>query len=145
MSKTKLIENKKSESKKVNYIKYDTFKEKYDNDEMFKAKHQKYVLEKLKCDCGCMVTRSNMSNHLKTNKHIKLVNQINKQKEERKQQREEKKQEKELEIREKEIQVKIEEPVKQLSNIRSIVLIIDGVVYDLSKIIDQKADAKDNI
>lgn len=138
MSKSKLSNNKKVESKptKVNYVKYDTFKEKYDNDEMFKAKHQKYVLEKLKCDCGCMVTRSNMSNHIKTNKHTKLINQIEKQKEERKQQREEKK----LEIREKEVQVKIEAPVKQPSKIRSIVLIIDGVVYDLSNIIADKID-----
>ena len=32
-----------------------------------------YAREKIKCECGCMIRRSNISHHRKTNKHIKLM------------------------------------------------------------------------
>jgi hypothetical protein len=45
--------------------------------------HQNYykenadkINEKVKCECGCMIRRGNLSTHKKRPKHIKLMNQI---------------------------------------------------------------------
>jgi len=35
--------------------------------------------EKVKCECGCMTSKVNLSRHQKSPKHIKLMNQINSQ------------------------------------------------------------------
>lgn len=50
-----------------------TFKEKYTSDPDYKAKHMKYISEKLECECGCMVMRVAMAKHKRTAKHDKLV------------------------------------------------------------------------
>jgi hypothetical protein len=34
-----------------------------------------YAREKIKCECGCMIGRSNISHHKKSKKHIKLMNE----------------------------------------------------------------------
>ena len=49
-----------------------SFKEYYANPE-FKEKHQKYMLEPIECECGCVVMRSNISKHKKTPKHLKKM------------------------------------------------------------------------
>lgn len=55
-----------------------SFKEKYDTDPDFKKKHIKYCVEKLKCECGCMVMRSNLSTHRKSKKHLHIVSMLQK-------------------------------------------------------------------
>lgn len=55
-----------------------SFKEKYDTDLDFKKKHIKYCVEKLKCECGCMVMRSNLSTHRKSKKHLHIVSMLQK-------------------------------------------------------------------
>ncbi len=37
-------------------------------------KNKNKILEKIKCECGCMIGRNNISHHIKTKKHIKLMN-----------------------------------------------------------------------
>ena len=51
-----------------------TFKERYDTDPEYKKKHLAYVKEKIPCSCGVMTSRCNMSNHLKSAKHQKKMN-----------------------------------------------------------------------
>jgi len=55
---------------------YKSFKEKYDTDQEFRDRHRKYVLEKVKCTCGCMVARSNLSSHQKRKKHLDIINTL---------------------------------------------------------------------
>lgn len=43
-----------------------------------KDKHLEYCREKIKCDCGLMVRRSNMTSHKKTQKHIEYIKDITK-------------------------------------------------------------------
>jgi hypothetical protein len=45
------------------------FKNRYDNDHEFRAKHLAYVSEKIQCDCGKTVMRSNFSIHRKSRVH----------------------------------------------------------------------------
>lgn len=52
-----------------------TFKDYY-QDPKFRERHKKYMVEKIKCECGCVRTRNNMSRHRKTNKHKKLMKEI---------------------------------------------------------------------
>ena len=40
----------------------------------YRIKNKEHLTEKIKCDCGCMIRRSNISNHRKTKKHLKLMN-----------------------------------------------------------------------
>lgn len=47
-----------------------TFKEKYSTDEEFKKRHLAYVKEKIECECGKMIARSNMVTHKKSHLHI---------------------------------------------------------------------------
>jgi len=49
-----------------------TFKEYYADPE-FKKKHLAYVKEKVMCDCGKEISRSNMSAHVKTKLHQKKL------------------------------------------------------------------------
>ncbi len=44
-----------------------------DNREQISVKN----LEKIQCECGCSVTRANMSRHTRTKKHLALVAQLN--------------------------------------------------------------------
>jgi hypothetical protein len=52
------------------------FKEKYKNDPEFKAKHQAYMRERIKCVCGYTVTRNYMSQHKKMMRHRNYVEQL---------------------------------------------------------------------
>lgn len=54
-----------------------TFKERYDSDPEFKAKHKKYISEKILCDCGRDVQRVAMAAHKRSNIHKRLVEQKN--------------------------------------------------------------------
>jgi len=45
-------------------------------DEERRIKHNSYMLEKIKCKCGSMITRCNLSKHKKTNKHKKFFEDI---------------------------------------------------------------------
>lgn len=56
-------------------VKTSSFKERYDNDPEFKAKHIKYMTEKKECDCGDMVARNNMIRHLQTRRHEQGVDE----------------------------------------------------------------------
>jgi hypothetical protein len=140
---------------KVNYIKYTSFKDKYDNDQKFKERHQKYVLEKVNCSCGCKVSRSNLTSHQKTPKHIRLVEELNKKKQE-----EQETLKKMIEVntidegikpvQELTVQNKMEKCKKQIirkvgsSKRPSIIIIIDDVVVDIGKIIaNRKAQQND--
>lgn len=50
-----------------------TFKQRYDDDPEFKAKHLDYVKQKIMCECGKNISRSNMSAHVKTKLHTKKL------------------------------------------------------------------------
>lgn len=63
-----------------NIKKTKTFKEYY-QDEAFRERHKNYIMTKIKCECGQEdVLRCNMSKHKKTQKHIKLMETVNKEK-----------------------------------------------------------------
>ena len=54
-----------------------------ENRDKIKKRNQKYrdenrdkISEKVKCDCGCMISKSHLSTHQKSPKHIKLMNQL---------------------------------------------------------------------
>lgn len=47
-----------------------TFRDYY-QDEEFKRKHLAKMKEKIECECGKFITRSNMAAHKKTNLHLK--------------------------------------------------------------------------
>lgn len=48
------------------------FKEYY-KDPDFKKKHLEYMKTKIECKCGCLVSRCNKTNHLKSIKHMKWI------------------------------------------------------------------------
>lgn len=52
------------------------FKTRYDNDEEFREKHKKYMLEKTQCDCGLMITRNYMTRHKRTIKHANQLKKL---------------------------------------------------------------------
>lgn len=58
-----------NEIKEQNVKPKKSFKEYYNENPEFRERHQKRMKEKIKCDCGYSVSRSNMSKHLKTLKH----------------------------------------------------------------------------
>jgi len=45
------------------------------NEENQKNKQRQYMLEKVKCPCGTITARCNMTSHRKTNKHQRWVEQ----------------------------------------------------------------------
>ena len=47
-----------------------SFKDRYDNDVEFKKRHLNYIKEKIVCQCGKTVARSNLSGHRKTQVHL---------------------------------------------------------------------------
>jgi hypothetical protein len=50
-----------------------TFKQYYDEDPDFKARHKAYISQHTNCECGCSIVRSNMSKHKKSDKHKKRM------------------------------------------------------------------------
>jgi len=48
---------------------YKTFKQYYEDPE-FKKRHREKAAEKIQCECGILVSRCNMSKHIKTDKHF---------------------------------------------------------------------------
>lgn len=51
-----------------------TFKDYYQDPE-FRARHKAYMTTKIKCECGCLRTRNNMTRHKETEKHKKMMEQ----------------------------------------------------------------------
>jgi len=41
----------------------------------YSERNKKYLLEKIECSCGCLISRKGMREHERTKKHIQLVNQ----------------------------------------------------------------------
>lgn len=54
-----------------------TFKKYYEDPE-FKKKHLEKMSEKIKCDCGFMTARCNLSRHKKSHIHIKKMEKAGK-------------------------------------------------------------------
>jgi hypothetical protein len=52
------------------------FKNRYDNNLEFRARHLAYVSQKLECECGKTVMRSNMSVHRKSKVHESKIGLI---------------------------------------------------------------------
>jgi hypothetical protein len=50
-----------------------SFKARYESDPEFRRKHLAYISEYVPCECGINVRRSNMTKHVKTKKHSKLL------------------------------------------------------------------------
>ena len=53
-----------------------TFKERYNNNPVFRAKQKAYMRESVTCQCGMEMRRYNLSNHRKTQRHkdnMKLI------------------------------------------------------------------------
>ena len=50
-----------------------SFKERYQSDPDFRAKHLEQIKKTTECECGCLILRCNMGSHRKTNKHKKLM------------------------------------------------------------------------
>jgi hypothetical protein len=69
---------------KLKKKKVSKFKEKYNSNPEYRARHLARTKEQIKCaDCGCVISRSNMCNHRETNKHKKLVKALTEAKAER--------------------------------------------------------------
>jgi hypothetical protein len=62
-----IIENQEKPTEKSK------FREKYANDPEFKARYLQQMYEDVECECGCIITRNNMSTHKKNRKHAKLM------------------------------------------------------------------------
>jgi len=65
---------------------YKKYKKQYDQQPKVKQYHQKYQQtperkeyrgEKIVCECGCSIRRSDISTHKKTKKHLDLMEQLN--------------------------------------------------------------------
>ena len=41
----------------------------------YREKNKDYLLEKIKCSCGCLISRKGMREHERTKKHIQLIHQ----------------------------------------------------------------------
>jgi len=61
--------------------KYSSFKEYYDNDPEFRARHIRYMCQRITCDCGTSLIRSGLSRHKKSNKHLRLMAKMKTEKE----------------------------------------------------------------
>lgn len=60
-----------------------TFKEYYQNED-FKEKHKAYMSEEVRCSCGLMSKRANLTRHKKTETHkqrAEIVDKLNNMKE----------------------------------------------------------------
>lgn len=58
-------------------IEKNTFMWYYQNDPKFRAKHLKYLAEKVKCSCGSKVRRNNLTRHKRTEKHKTMIKNQN--------------------------------------------------------------------
>jgi hypothetical protein len=45
----------------------------YNNNEEYRKKHLAYVNEKIKCECGCITSRCNLTKHKRTAKHLQFM------------------------------------------------------------------------
>lgn len=66
-NKDKILEYHQKYHEK-NKTKIKEYKQKYRQDNKDK------FIEKVKCECGCMISKSNLNRHILTPKHIKLIN-----------------------------------------------------------------------
>ena len=61
------MENENMEPKKF------VFKQYYDSNPEFKAKHIANMIERIDCPCGAKVMRSNITRHMKSKLHVKRL------------------------------------------------------------------------
>lgn len=52
-----------------------TFKDYY-ADPAFRMRHQEYMKQYIKCDCGALVQRSNLTHHKRTKKHKEAMKNV---------------------------------------------------------------------
>ena len=52
---------------------YKKFIDYWNGSEEYRNRHREYILERVKCPCGCYVQRVNKSKHMKTKKHMKFM------------------------------------------------------------------------
>jgi hypothetical protein len=71
-NQNKILENQKQYNND-NKNKLLEYQKQYKNDN--KEKIKAYQSEKIECECGCMIGRSHIARHIKTKKHIELINQ----------------------------------------------------------------------
>ena len=50
-----------------------TFKYSYDNNPEFRRKHLDKMMEKVKCNCGFVTTRNNLTKHKRSRNHLKRI------------------------------------------------------------------------
>lgn len=72
MSDDEQIEVPQEKDQVIQEKKPKTFKDYYSNPE-YREKHRAYSKEKVECDCGRMISRSNLNTHRKTPLHEKLL------------------------------------------------------------------------
>jgi len=53
-----------------------SFKEYYDSKPEFRKKHREQLREKIVCECGSTVSKGNIYNHRKSNKHVVFMAKI---------------------------------------------------------------------
>jgi hypothetical protein len=53
-----------------------TFKQQYDSDPVFRAKHLENIKKKTQCQCGQVLSKCNMSHHKKSETHIRIMKLI---------------------------------------------------------------------
>jgi len=51
------------------------FMDRYHNDPEYRKKHINKMCEKIECDCGSIISRSNMTNHKRSGKHQQWVDE----------------------------------------------------------------------
>lgn len=69
-----MADNQTKEKKKF------SFKEYYDNNAEFRERHIAKCKEQVTCECGCVVQKWHYARHKKQKKHIKHMEEINKNK-----------------------------------------------------------------
>lgn len=85
MSDQQTETQKEQQNETINIIEQDnniinkkkkSFKDYYGNPD-FKNKHLQYIKEKVLCECGKLISRSNLSTHKKSKIHTKRLNENN--------------------------------------------------------------------
>jgi hypothetical protein len=61
-------------------VKYKDFKDRYNNKKGYKEEYMKKYNRRILCECGSIVSGLNYSKHVKTKKHMAVVNAIEKYK-----------------------------------------------------------------
>ena len=65
-----LYRNMTTESLQKTKTRAKTFKEKYNTDPIFRERQKRYMIQKIPCICGAMITRVNIQRHKLSKKHI---------------------------------------------------------------------------